>query len=59
MTSMMQGSITDLSTQPSLWPSYRPNRAEHFTSGAGGYFAGLLRKAERGELRLERNPSGR
>ena len=26
----------------------------HFTSGAGGYFAGMVRKAERGELRLER-----
>jgi replication initiation protein RepC len=28
--------------------------AEHFTRGAGGYFAGMLRKFERGELRLER-----
>jgi replication initiation protein RepC len=26
----------------------------HFTSGAGGYFAGMVRKAGRGELRLER-----
>jgi replication initiation protein RepC len=26
----------------------------HFTSGAGGYFAGMLRKFEKGELRLER-----
>jgi replication initiation protein RepC len=26
----------------------------HFTRGAGGYFAGMVRKAERGELRLER-----
>lgn len=29
--------------------------AEHFTSGAGGYFAGMLRKFEKGELRLERS----
>jgi replication initiation protein RepC len=28
--------------------------AGHFTSGAGGYFAGMLRKFEKGELRLER-----
>jgi replication initiation protein RepC len=28
--------------------------AGHFTRGAGGYFAGMVRKAERGELRLER-----
>jgi len=28
--------------------------AAHFTRGAGGYFAGMMRKAERGELRLER-----
>jgi replication initiation protein RepC len=28
--------------------------AAHFTRGAGGYFAGMLRKAERGELHLER-----
>jgi replication initiation protein RepC len=28
--------------------------AAHFTRGAGGYFAGMLHKAERGELRLER-----
>jgi replication initiation protein RepC len=28
--------------------------AAHFTRGAGGYFAGMVRKAERGELRLER-----
>jgi replication initiation protein RepC len=28
--------------------------AAHFTSGAGGYFAGMVRKAARGELRLER-----
>jgi replication initiation protein RepC len=27
----------------------------HFTRGAGGYFAGMVRKAERGELRLERS----
>jgi replication initiation protein RepC len=27
---------------------------EHFTRGAGGYFAGMLRKFERGELHLER-----
>jgi replication initiation protein RepC len=27
----------------------------HFTSGAGGYFAGMVRKAARGELRLERS----
>jgi replication initiation protein RepC len=27
---------------------------EHFTRGAGGYFAGMVRKDERGELRLER-----
>lgn len=26
----------------------------HFTRGAGGYFAGMLRKFEKGELRLER-----
>jgi replication initiation protein RepC len=26
----------------------------HFTSGAGGYFAGMVRKAERGELHLDR-----
>jgi replication initiation protein RepC len=26
----------------------------HFTSGPGGYFAGMLRKYEKGELRLER-----
>jgi replication initiation protein RepC len=29
--------------------------AGHFTRGAGGYFAGMVRKAERGELRLERS----
>jgi replication initiation protein RepC len=29
--------------------------ATHFTRGAGGYFAGMLRKYERGELRLERS----
>jgi len=28
--------------------------AGHFTSGAGGYFAGMVRKFEKGELRLER-----
>jgi replication initiation protein RepC len=28
--------------------------AAYFTRGAGGYFAGMVRKAERGELRLER-----
>jgi replication initiation protein RepC len=28
--------------------------ASHFTRGAGGYFAGMVRKAERGELHLER-----
>jgi replication initiation protein RepC len=28
--------------------------AGHFTRGAGGYFAGMLRKFEKGELRLER-----
>ena len=28
---------------------------EHFTRGAGGYFAGMLRRAERGELHLERS----
>jgi len=28
--------------------------AEHFTRGAGGYFAGMLRKFQRGELRMER-----
>jgi replication initiation protein RepC len=27
----------------------------HFTRGAGGYFAGMVRKAARGELRLERS----
>jgi replication initiation protein RepC len=27
---------------------------EHFTRGAGGYFAGMLRKFQRGELHLER-----
>jgi replication initiation protein RepC len=27
-------------------------QAEHFTSGPGGYFAGMLRKYEKGELRL-------
>ncbi len=27
----------------------------HFTRGAGGYFAGMVRKAERSELRLERS----
>jgi replication initiation protein RepC len=32
--------------------STRP--AEHFTSGPGGYFAGMLRKFERGELCLSR-----
>jgi replication initiation protein RepC len=32
--------------------STRP--AEHFTSGPGGYFAGMLRKFEKGELHLER-----
>jgi replication initiation protein RepC len=26
----------------------------HFTKGAGGYFAGMLRKAEKGELHLDR-----
>ena len=26
--------------------------AAHFSSSAGGYFAGMMRKAERGELRL-------
>jgi len=26
----------------------------HFTRGAGGYFAGMVRKAERGELHLDR-----
>jgi replication initiation protein RepC len=29
--------------------------ADHFSSSAGGYFAGMVRKAERGELRLERS----
>jgi len=28
---------------------------KHFTSGAGGYFAGMVRKAERGELHLDRS----
>ena len=32
--------------------STRP--AGHFTSGPGGYFAGMLRKFEKGELHLER-----
>jgi replication initiation protein RepC len=32
--------------------STRP--AGHFTSGPGGYFAGMLRKFERGELCLSR-----
>jgi len=32
--------------------STRP--AGHFTSGPGGYFAGMLRKFERGELCLAR-----
>ena len=27
----------------------------HFSRSAGGYFAGMVRKAERGELRLERS----
>ena len=27
---------------------------EHFTRGAGGYFAGMVRKYQRGELHLER-----
>jgi replication initiation protein RepC len=27
----------------------------HFTRGAGGYFAGMVRKAARGELRLDRS----
>jgi hypothetical protein len=26
----------------------------HFTKGAGGYFAGMLRKFEKGELHLDR-----
>ncbi len=60
----------DLGVSPSLWGeacrvmgreqaalalaivSTKP--AAHFTRGAGGYFAGMVRKAERGELRLER-----
>ena len=29
--------------------------ADHFSRSAGGYFAGMVRKAERGELRLERS----
>jgi hypothetical protein len=29
--------------------------AEHFSRSAGGYFAGMVRKAERGEFRLERS----
>ena len=29
--------------------------AAHFTRGAGGYFAGMVRKYERGELHLERS----
>ncbi len=29
--------------------------AAHFTRGAGGYFAGMVRKAERGELHLDRS----
>ena len=33
--------------------STRP--AGHFTSGPGGYFAGMLRKFEKGELHLERS----
>jgi hypothetical protein len=39
------------------YPSYcQPTKdAGHFTRGAGGYFAGMARKAERGELRLERS----
>jgi replication initiation protein RepC len=28
--------------------------ADHFSATAGGYFAGMVRKAEKGELRLER-----
>ena len=28
---------------------------EHFTRGAGGYFAGMVRRAEQGELHLERS----
>jgi replication initiation protein RepC len=28
--------------------------AAHFTSGPGGYFAGMLRKFEKGELHLDR-----
>ena len=29
--------------------------AAHFSRSAGGYFAGMVRKHERGELRLERS----
>jgi Replication protein C C-terminal region len=29
--------------------------AAHFSRSAGGYFAGMVRKDERGELRLERS----
>jgi replication initiation protein RepC len=65
-----QGLRTELGVSASLWGeacrvmsreaaalalavvSTKP--AGHFTSGAGGYFAGMLRKFEKGELRLER-----
>ena len=30
----------------------------HFLRGAGGYFAGMVRKAEKGELHLERTRLG-
>jgi replication initiation protein RepC len=30
-------------------------RPGHFTSGPGGYFAGMMRKFEKGELHLERS----
>jgi replication initiation protein RepC len=65
-----QGLRSELGVSPSLWGeacqvmgreqaavalaiiSTKP--ADYFTSGAGGYFAGMLRKAKKGELRLER-----
>ena len=38
------------------WPGHRVDQAEgHFSGSAGGYFAGMVRKDQRGELHLERS----
>jgi hypothetical protein len=42
------------STRPWRLRSSRPRRLGISCAGQGGYFAGMVRKAEKGELHLER-----